>query len=247
MVKPSADGCSAGVVPLGSSLELRRYVDAVLRGDGRLEKGRFEHLAHDQVVELSMCPTDLLFEEFVPTDDVAVVDAAPGDAEPARLQWGEAQDVGWIEVTVGVMGTTGAMKALSPSLAIARKGVLSVEEKFMGGTGINITPPPPPPLGRVRPEALALTKQLIARVANLLGLRGYGRIDAFMNRDTGEIVVIEANTLPALTPSTVLYHQGLEESPPIHPRELLERIIDLGLQEHGRSSVTSSVARVSRP
>ena len=66
----------------------------------------------------------------------------------------------------------------------------------------------------------------IERVAQRLGLRGYARIDAFVERRSGRVMVIEANTLPALTPSTVLFHQGLAESPPIMPRELLELLIE---------------------
>jgi D-alanine--D-alanine ligase len=234
MVKPLADGCSAGVVPLTSAEELHVYLEAIRRGAARLEMGQFSGLAHDQVVELPMSPTDLLFEEFVMTDDVAVVEVGSHEGEPSRLRWGVEHDTGWIEVTVGVLGAEGNMRALSPSLTIARKGVLSVEEKFMGGTGVNITPPPQPSLGRVEPGATIRTQELVSRVANLLGIRGYARIDAFMNRKAGDIIVIEANTLPGLTPSTVLYHQGLEEAPPIYPRTLLETIIDLGLQ--GRAS-----------
>jgi D-alanine--D-alanine ligase len=230
MVKPLADGCSAGVVPLASAKELRVYLDAVRSGATRLEMGQFGGVADNQVVGPPNSSTDLIFEQFVITDDVAVVDAEHGKDEPAELRWGKKTDVGWIEVTVGVLGAAGEMRALSPSLTIARKGVLSVEEKFMGGTGINITPPPSPPLGRVEPGAVARTQQLVSRVANLLGIRGYARIDAFMNRNTGDIIVIEANSLPGLTPSTVLYHQALEERPAVYPREFLETLIDLGFE-----------------
>jgi D-alanine-D-alanine ligase-like ATP-grasp enzyme len=45
-------------------------------------------------------------------------------------------------------------------------------------------------------------------VAETLGIEGFARIDAFMHADTGEIIVIEANTVPGMTPSTVLYHQA---------------------------------------
>jgi len=138
------------------------------------------------------------------------------------------RDTGWIEVTVGLLGPEGEMRALAPSLTVVNRGVLSVEEKFMGGTGVNITPPPAPPIGLVEPQAVVKTRELVARVARLLGLRGYGRIDAFMNRESGEIIVIEANSLPALSPATVLYQQALEEPEPLYPRDLLEHIIDLG-------------------
>lgn len=257
VVKPLADGCSAGVVPLRSADELGVYLEALRASASRIEPGRFGLLDREQIVELPLSPSALLFEELIEIDDVTIVDqptdgasgslqpAEPGvdeaspratrsgsqdpDPEPARLRWGAERNTGWIEVTVGVLGTAGRMRALSPSLTIAKKGVLSVEEKFMGGTGVNITPPPTPPLGQVRPEAVTRTQELASRTANLLGIRGYARIDAFMHRDRGDIIVIEANSLPGLTASTVLYHQALEEPEPVYPRALLERIIDLSL------------------
>ena len=91
------------------------------------------------------------------------------------------------------------------------------------GTGVNLTPPPPDILsGRV----VQHVRTRIECVAQRLGLRGYARIDAFVERRSGRVMVIEANTLPALTPSTVLFHQGLAESPPLMPRELLELLIE---------------------
>lgn len=237
MVKPLADGCSTGVVPLTSARELRDYVTAVAANAPRLDLGRFTALDDEQVVELPTAPRDLLFEEFVVTDDVAVVDAGGPGGEPARLRWAEDRDTGWIEVTVGVLGPRGAMTAFAPSLTVARKGVLSLEEKFMGGTGVNITPPPGPPDGRVLPAAVERTRTLISQVAGLLGLSGYARIDAFMHRETGDVVVIEANTLPGLTPSTVLFHQALDAPAPMYPRDLLERIVDLALAERSPEPV----------
>jgi D-alanine--D-alanine ligase len=240
VVKPLSDGCSAGVVPLSSEAELKSYLAAIDKGLPRIERGHFALLSDDQVVELPVSLTHLLFEAFVSTDDVVIVESEPRRApplpelnerdEPAHLAWGRARDVGRIEVTVGVLGNAGAMKALSPSLTIARKGVLSVEEKFMGGTGVNITPPPSE---WVRPTAVARTKALIGQVANILGIRGYARIDAFMDRETGNVTIIEANTLPGLTASTVLYHQAMDESPALYPSTLLETIIDLGIADCG--------------
>ena len=42
---------------------------------------------------------------------------------------------------------------------------------------------------------------------------------------SGNIMLIEVNTLPGLTPSTVLFHQGLAEQRPLYPTELLETLI----------------------
>jgi hypothetical protein len=235
VVKPLDDGCSAGVVALGSENDLYLYLSLVNDGATRLSGEEFSLLSAGQIVELpTKRPTYLLFEEYIETDDIRVQDLGPQTAGPARLIWGQVRDTGWVEVTVGVIGPKGAMVAMNPSITIASQGILSLEEKFMGGTGVNVTPPPAPPLGKVEPEAVELAKTRIARVANALGIEGYARIDAFMHCKTGEIIVIEANTLPALTPATVFYHQGLAESPPIVPLGILEKILDLAVRANSR-------------
>jgi D-alanine-D-alanine ligase-like ATP-grasp enzyme len=130
---------------------------------------------------------------------------------------------GWIEVTVGVLERAGILKALSPSITVAEGGALSVEEKFQGGMGVNITPPP---LDIFSARAVQQVRTRIEHVAQRLWIREYARIDAFVERRSGRVIVIEANTLPVLTPSTVLFHQGLVERPPLMPRELLELLLE---------------------
>ncbi len=124
---------------------------------------------------------------------------------------------------MGVLEERGKVRALSPSLTVAEGEVLTVEEKFQGGTGINLTPPPPRLAG---PKVLEKVKLSVARVAEKLGLEGYARMDLFMNVRTGDILVIEVNTTPALTPSTVLFHQALAEKKPLYPFDFLEKIIE---------------------
>ena len=74
-------------------------------------------------------------------------------------------------------------------------------------------------------KIVSKTCVLAEELAIKIGIQGYARIDAFMNTTTGALIIIEVNTLPALTPSTVLYHQALAESPKIFPLDLLEKII----------------------
>jgi D-alanine--D-alanine ligase len=224
VVKPLDDGCSAGIVPLGNAADLARYLELINADAHRIKGAGFSLLSPDQLVEMPTSrPQHLIFEDYIDTDDVRV----EHHSGAAELVWGRERDTGWIEVTVGVIGPKGAMVAMNPSITVASAGILSLEEKFMGGTGINITPPPGPPLGRIEPGAVEAVRARIARTANLLGMEGYGRIDAFMHRKTGEVIVIEANSLPGLTPATVFYHQGLAEHPPVPPRQILERILDL--------------------
>ncbi|CAN4118278.1 unnamed protein product [Withania somnifera] len=94
---------------------------------------------------------------------------------------------------------------------------------FAGGTGINLTPPPP----SIISAALRRCKEHIELIANTLQLEGFSRIDAFVHADTGEVLIIEVNTVPGMTPSTVLIHQALSEQPPLYPQQFFRTLLDL--------------------
>ncbi len=211
IVKPRGDGCSSGVVKLSSAPDLQCYTDLIRKGVSGIPPHTFADQAG--IIEMpSSQPVDLLFEAFIETDVVQV--------DGQRLCWEEK--TGWIEVTVAVLGHDGHMQALTPSLTVSSGAVLSLEEKFQGGTGINITPPPEK---YVSAKAVRQAKKGIERVARELGISGFARIDAFLEIKTGHLIVIEANTIPGLTPSTVIYHQALAERPPLYPRQFLEKIL----------------------
>lgn len=216
-VKPASDGCSTGVAKLSSAADLSAYVAAVHDGAPRLLPGTLSTLKSG-VVEMPVPPpARLLLEPFIETD------AITSDPVSLELRWAGASR--WVEVTVAVLGRRGAARALTPSITVKETGdVLSLEEKFQGGTGINLTPPP---ANIVSPEALEGGKRRIELVAQALGIEGFARIDAFLHADSGEIIVIEANTVPGMTPSTVLFHQALAEEPPIYPRDFFRRVVNL--------------------
>lgn len=214
IVKPHADGCSAGIVQINSWGDIESYLSLV---ESRADfippntfagQGVIVEMPHEKLLEI-------LLEAWIDTDRVSVADN--------KLSWNPTTNL--IEVTVGVMGKKDSMQVLSPSLTVAHDGILSLEEKFQGGTGVNITPPPAP---FVKPAAVTAAKKRIKKVCDILGLEGYSRIDAFMHTQTGEITLIEVNTLPALTPSTVLFHQGLAEKVPMFPAQLLAQLVRLG-------------------
>lgn len=213
IVKPPEDGCSTGIVKLSAVRELIIYMDIVRKGIINVQKYTFSKNQHNIIEMPAQKPKHLMFEQFIYTDRVAVI--------KNKLKWQKAS--GWIEITMGVLGKGRDIKALNPSLTVARGTVLSLEEKFQGGTGVNITPPPQP---YVKKSAIARARKRIEIVAKRLGLSGYARIDAFMETSTGELMIIEANTTPALTPSTVIFHQGLAENPKLYPLDFLEKIIE---------------------
>ena len=100
---------------------------------------------------------------------------------------------------------------------------MSLEEKFQGGTGVNITPPPE---NIISYDQLSCIKSYIEKISKYLSIKNYARIDIFFNNISNKMIVIEINTLPALTPSTVIYHQALLENPSMNPLAFLEYLIE---------------------
>lgn len=211
IIKPQFDGCSAGVVRLYSWQDLKKYME-YLRSDAvYIPANTFEN--QTALVELAQNKqTSYLLEAFIETDTILI--------QNNHLL--HTQKEGWIELTVGVLEQKEIYHSLNPSITIASGNVLSLEEKFQGGTGINITPPPETILAE---DDLKKLKQSVEIISAALGIKNYARIDLFYNIETKKIIVIEANTLPALTPSTVIYHQALAEETPLPPTAFLEKLI----------------------
>uniref|UniRef100_A0A1J3FT74 D-alanine--D-alanine ligase n=1 Tax=Noccaea caerulescens TaxID=107243 RepID=A0A1J3FT74_NOCCA len=217
-VKPARDGCSTGVARLCSSEDLDVYVQALKDCLPRIPPNTFSK-GHGMIEMPNPTPELLIFEPFVETDEIIV----SSSKAKQQLSWKGMRR--WVEITVGVIGKRGSMHSLSPSLTVKESGdILSLEEKFQGGTGINLTPPPPTIMSK---EALERCKQGSELIAETLGLEGFSRIDAFVHVETGEVLVIEVNTVPGMTPSTVLIQQALAEQPPMYPPQFFRTLLHL--------------------
>ncbi|MFA6325290.1 MAG: hypothetical protein WCX46_03645 [Candidatus Paceibacterota bacterium] len=211
IAKPKDDGCSTGVARLYNEKDLENYLKYLMSNSGAIPPGVLKN--QNTIIEMPHCAIrDILFEKFIETDSIKL--------KGNKLKY--LRKSGWVEVTIGILEDDKKLHAFNPSITIAEGEVLSIEEKFQGGTGVNITPPPSE---IIKIKAIKNAKFLAEKLAKEIGIQGYARIDAFMNVLNGSLLVIEVNTLPGLTPSTVLYHQALSEDIQIFPCELLERII----------------------
>jgi D-alanine-D-alanine ligase-like ATP-grasp enzyme len=217
IAKPRGDGCSAGVVRLFNKKDLATYISLIKDKITTAAPRTFTNQTN--TIDMPEGEVqDMIFESFIETDKLK--------AHKGKIKYNHKS--GYVEMTVGVVeekfseSGEGKIKSLSPSVTIAEDTILSVEEKFQGGTGVNITPPPGEIISAKNIEKV---KILIEAVAKKIGIRGYARIDIFVQVKTGNIVVIEINTLPGLTPSTVIYHQALAEKHPMFPKEFLELLI----------------------
>jgi D-alanine-D-alanine ligase-like ATP-grasp enzyme len=82
---------------------------------------------------------------------------------------------------------------------------------------------------RLPAEQLERVRNTAVETFRALDLKGYARIDMFVRED-GRIAVLEPNTLPGMTPSTVLFHQAAASG--ITQAGLIDRIIRFALEAH---------------
>jgi D-alanine--D-alanine ligase len=220
IIKPMCDGCSAGIVLLGSLNDLSNYLYYVYNGVKCIPAYSFKN--QKSIIEMpSSMDLQFILEPYIETDEIII----------HQKELKHVCKTGWIELTVGILEIEGSYSVLNPSVTIAEGAVLSLEEKFQGGTGVNLTPPPESIISK---KVLSKIKELIKIASAELHLKNYARIDIFYNSLLEKVIIIEVNTLPALTPSTVLYHQGLAEELPLSPLMLLEKIVFSAVQKRGQ-------------
>jgi D-alanine--D-alanine ligase len=148
------------------------------------------------------------------------------------------------ELTCGILGNTNPT-ALPPSQVVAKKGILSIEEKFLPGEGENQTP------ALIASPAIALVQETLVKAYELIGCKGYARIDCFYqtaeqsNSGKERVIILEFNTLPGMTPATCIFHQAAEIG--MKPMEFIDKIIELGLENHQKSPSINISARELPP
>ena len=109
--------------------------------------------------------------------------------------------------------------------------MLSLEEKFLAGQGQNITPS--------RYDKDKSKNQLISnrvkaeleKAARILNVEGYCRIDAFVRIKSAtdvEVIFIEVNSLPGMTPATAIFHQAAINH--YKPYEFIDKILTFGFE-----------------
>ena len=221
IAKPVDEGCSAAVVKIKNQAMLQAYAAATFRAMPS------PTAAQAQILGLKPNADFPQHERFL---------------VEALVEQGNAQH--FLEITGGLLTHLDEQggrryELFEPSEAIAAGEVLSLEEKFMAGEGQNITP------GRFHPDpainqSIAIqVKQTLEKVASLLDIEGYARIDAFVKVYSPthiETWIIEVNALPAMTPATCIFHQCALNG--YTPFDFIHAIIQYGLKKHRRHTST---------
>jgi D-alanine-D-alanine ligase len=91
------------------------------------------------------------------------------------------------------------------------------ESRYEIGTTTFVCP------AELAPETTARAQQLAVQVYELLGCRGFARIDLMLEQETGELWVLEANVVPGMTETSLLPQAA--DAAGLSFEELLERVL----------------------
>lgn len=203
IIKPTDDGCSAGVCLLKNINHFKTYLKFLKNQYPIIPKGTFAHLTEDLILPST---EKMLLEPFIQTEKITKKNQ-------------RQEESGWIELTYGLYEKNNTYTIFCGSQTLSDHNILSLEEKFQNGTGTNITP-----CHLLDKKEQEHIKTLMEKAARALEIRNYARFDIFYHLSSKKIIFIEANTLPALTPSTVIFHQALIDN--ISPENFLSMLIE---------------------
>jgi UDP-N-acetylmuramate--alanine ligase len=232
IAKPVDDGCSAAVKVIHNAVQLQAYLKLLFGLEGNAEASLRQTLGL-KAKETFSRKTEVLFEDLITQDE----------------------GIHFLEITGGMLTHYDAAGQLryevfEPSETLAGGEVLSLEEKFLAGEGQNLTPARLSAGGYDHQHILQQVQHTLERVARILGVEGYCRIDAFVRvlaDGTAETQVIEVNSLPGMTPATAIFHQAAIAG--YKPAAFIHRILEFGFQRRDRlySKVAATAAPVASP
>lgn len=214
IAKPVDDGCSSAVKKIKTPEELTAYMRLIFREQPELLSDEAKQL-HLKMQEEFPQKIVFLAEELV--------------EKKSALHF--------LEVTGGLLthfNEKGEItyEMFEPSESLAGNEVLSLEEKFLAGEGQNITPARYAKNPEVRQRLAQKVMDELKKVAEILGIEGYCRTDAFVKiyeDEQVETYIIEVNSLPGMTPATAIFHQSALNG--YTPYGFIDHILSFALQK----------------
>lgn len=214
IAKPADDGCSSAVKKIKTREQLDAFSHLMFRETPERE-AKYEEALSLMPKEEFPIKSYFLAEKFIDKSDAKI----------------------FLEITGGLLThhKNGGIEyeMFEPSETLAEKEILSLEEKFLAGQGQNITPARYHKDTKENKRIGEAVKSELKRVAELLNIEGYARIDAFIkvhHDDTVEVIFIEVNSLPGMTPATCIFHQSAING--YMPYEFIDKILEYGFNKN---------------
>lgn len=125
-----------------------------------------------------------------------------------------------MEITCGVLGND-EVEALPVVEIIPKNKFFDYESKYSDGGAQEICP------ARLNSEMTTKVQKIALKVFKVIGGRGFARVDMIIRND--EVYVLDINTLPGLTPNSLLPKEA--KAIGMSYGQMLDRIIELALKK----------------
>jgi UDP-N-acetylmuramate--alanine ligase len=219
VAKPVDDGCSSAVKVIRNREQFIVYLNAIFRETEAMDTrwSKSLNLASNEEFPRK---TVVLIEELVTSAGADHFLEITGGMYTRKLNGGKPEYV-----------------VFEASEALSGGEVLSLEEKFLAGEGQNITPARYHSDPEISKQISQKVKMELGRAAEILGVEGYCRIDAFVrvfSAEEVEVLIIEVNSLPGMTPATCIFHQAALEG--LQPHHFIDRILQYGMGRNVQST-----------
>lgn len=219
IAKPADDGCSSAVKKIKNREELQAFTRMMFRQQEAFlsaEAGILKLKSNEEFPQKQF----FLIEELI---------SANGATH-------------FLEVTGGLLthweNGEKRYEIFEASETLASGEVLSLEEKFLAGEGQNITPARYTPEKSNHAHISNQVKHILEKVARILNIEGYARIDAFVRvfeDGKAETIIIEVNSLPGMTPATCIFHQSAING--YKPYHFIDAILTYGMQKQNNALI----------
>lgn len=225
IAKPVDDGCSSAVKKIKSRKDLEAFASLIFRSDLPLIAADALQLKVKSNEEFPQ-KKEFLIEELI-------------SANGANH---------FIEITGGLLTSYNDKNEIDyeifeASETLAEGEVLSLEEKFLAGQGQNITPARYDVNTAEAQKISNLVRSQLLKAARILNIEGYARIDAFVRIFSPahvEVIFIEVNSLPGMTPATCIFHQTAING--YKPFDFIDRILDFGFKRKALIAAAKTTA-----
>ena len=215
IAKPVDDGCSSAVKKIKSRKDLEAFAALIFRAELPLIEADALQLKVKSNEEFPQ-KREFLIEELI---------SANGAAH-------------FIEITGGMLtrynnNNDVEYEIFEASETLAEGEVLSLEEKFLAGQGQNITPARYAVNMEEAHKISDEVRKQLHQAAILLNIEGYARIDAFVrifDVNKVEVIFIEVNSLPGMTPATCIFHQTAING--YKPYDFIDSILEFGFKRN---------------
>jgi len=213
IAKPVDDGCSSAVKKIKTFAEFEAFAKLIFRNTEGLDT-QAASLLHIKDKEEFPRKNVILVEELISKKDALHFLEITGGMLTHYKENGEIE-----------------YEVFEASETLSGGDVLSLEEKFLAGQGQNITPARYARNASDRQKISEQVKEELKKAARVLNVTGYCRIDAFVRVYENcriEVIFIEVNSLPGMTPATCIFHQAAINN--YKPYDFIDNILEFGFE-----------------